>query len=209
MNSIEWKEKGCEICRKLWESGQRPPELAVNYDLHARLHRCSACGVYWEQLERYADVISEKKARLTFPQAFEDEMPDTFTPENELEILLARAVNKEIPFTQFIERILELEFFIPSATQITNEGSGLSPLLFDKNGTQMFSVFTALSKVSMYQDKMPFCLSMKVGELLKRIPKGSGLVVNPGFSVGFDLPPEGVQRIIEELVKQGGRMNDS
>ena len=200
MNSVEWKDKGCEICQKLWESGQRPPELAVNYDLHARLHRCSSCGAYWEQLERYADVISEKKARLTFPKAFEDEMPDTFTPENELEILLVRAMNKEISFSQFIEKILELEFFIPSATQISKAGSGLSPLIFDKNGTQMFSVFTALSRVSMYQDKTPYCLRMKVNELLKRVPKGHGLVVNPGLSVGFDLPPEGVQRMIEDLV---------
>ena len=67
---IKWEEKGCNVCRKLWESGKRPPELAINYDLHSRLHKCSICGSYWEQLERYADIINESDARKIFPDAF-------------------------------------------------------------------------------------------------------------------------------------------
>jgi hypothetical protein len=66
----KWEEKGCDVCRKLWESGKRPPELAVNYDLHSRLHKCIVCGVYWEQLERYADVIDENEAMKLYPKAF-------------------------------------------------------------------------------------------------------------------------------------------
>ena len=68
--STQWKEKGCEVCRALWESGEHPPELAVSIELHARLHQCSSCGVFWEQLERYADVICEQQARALYPQAF-------------------------------------------------------------------------------------------------------------------------------------------
>ena len=66
----QWEEKGCIVCRKLWESGKTPPEVAINYDLHSRLHKCSACGTYWEQLERYADVIDESEAKKLFPDAF-------------------------------------------------------------------------------------------------------------------------------------------
>jgi hypothetical protein len=66
----DWKEKGCAVCRALWESGQRPLELAVRYDLHSRLHRCSSCGAYWEQNERYADTIDEQEARRLYPDAF-------------------------------------------------------------------------------------------------------------------------------------------
>lgn len=65
-----WKDKGCPVCRRLWESGQRPPELAVQYDLHSRLHRCSACGSYWEQYERHADTIDESEAKRLYPDAF-------------------------------------------------------------------------------------------------------------------------------------------
>ena len=69
--SSEWCEKGCEVCRRLWESGERPPELAVNYQLHSRLHQCQVCGVFWEQQERFADVIEESEARLNYPDAFD------------------------------------------------------------------------------------------------------------------------------------------
>jgi hypothetical protein len=65
-----WETKGCEVCRKQWEVGQHPPELAVSIPLHTRLHRCSVCGTYWIQEERYADVIQEEEARRSFPEAF-------------------------------------------------------------------------------------------------------------------------------------------
>jgi hypothetical protein len=68
-----WQNKGCEVCRALWESGDHPPELSVNISLHARLHRCSSCGTYWEQLERYADTINELEARERYPEAFKVE----------------------------------------------------------------------------------------------------------------------------------------
>lgn len=65
-----WENKGCEVCRSLWESGKRARELAVNYDMHSRLHRCDTCGTFWEQLERYADVIQEDEAKRLYPEAF-------------------------------------------------------------------------------------------------------------------------------------------
>lgn len=68
--ATKWEEKGCDICRKLWESGSNPPEIAVNYELHSRLHRCNECGTYWEQYERYADVVDANEARLNYPEAF-------------------------------------------------------------------------------------------------------------------------------------------
>lgn len=65
-----WNKKGCPTCRGQWESGQRPVELAVSLTLHSRLHRCSACGTYWEQHERFADTVDEAEARRLYPEAF-------------------------------------------------------------------------------------------------------------------------------------------
>jgi hypothetical protein len=64
MNS--WKTKGCPVCRQLWESGRFPPEIGVNIENHSSLHRCIECGTYWEQYERYADVITEPDARSRY-----------------------------------------------------------------------------------------------------------------------------------------------
>ncbi|MDF0606910.1 hypothetical protein HZU77_014840 [Neisseriaceae bacterium TC5R-5] len=66
----KWQNKGCEICRNLWESGKQPPELALNCELHSRLHRCAVCGTYWEQHERFADTIKEEEAKKLYPEAF-------------------------------------------------------------------------------------------------------------------------------------------
>jgi hypothetical protein len=67
---LKWESKGCRECRRLWETGRHPPELAVSYSLHSRLHRCEVCGAYWEQLERYADIIDAPEARRLYPDAF-------------------------------------------------------------------------------------------------------------------------------------------
>jgi hypothetical protein len=70
MVTTSWQAKGCDVCRGQWESGARPSELAVSYALHSRLHRCDRCGTYWEQHERFADVIDEKDAMRLYPDAF-------------------------------------------------------------------------------------------------------------------------------------------
>jgi hypothetical protein len=70
MVATAWQDKGCTVCRGQWESGARPPELAVSWELHSRLHRCGSCGTYWEQHERFADVIDEKEAMRLYPDAF-------------------------------------------------------------------------------------------------------------------------------------------
>jgi hypothetical protein len=58
----EWNSKGCEVCRKMWLSGNFPEEVAVNIERHASLHCCPVCKTLWEQNERYADVISDTDA---------------------------------------------------------------------------------------------------------------------------------------------------
>jgi hypothetical protein len=71
----EWQHKGCERCRGLWESGRRPPQLGVSHELHSRIYRCDTCGTFWEQHERYADVITEIEARRLYPEAFTRQRP--------------------------------------------------------------------------------------------------------------------------------------
>ncbi|HRX83870.1 MAG TPA: hypothetical protein P5572_02495 [Phycisphaerae bacterium] len=66
-----WQQKGCTACRRAWETGQPPPEIAIDVKGHTALHRCAECGSYWEQHERYADVITEEAARQRYPNAFE------------------------------------------------------------------------------------------------------------------------------------------
>lgn len=66
----EWENKGCPICRKLWERGQTPPMLAESIEHHARLFRCEVCNTLWEEYERYADVVREEDMKSRYPSIF-------------------------------------------------------------------------------------------------------------------------------------------
>jgi hypothetical protein len=61
-----WEMKGCDACRTRWLQGNHPPKLGVNHEKHSFLHRCEQCGTYWEQFERYVDVISQDAARVEY-----------------------------------------------------------------------------------------------------------------------------------------------
>ena len=126
-------------------------------------------------------------------------MVEKLTPENDLENLLIKVQERQIGFGEFIVSFLEADLFVPSGSEVMPDGSGMAPLLFEKNGVHMLGVFTSMSKVKLFKDKSPYCLSMKGRSLLARIPSGFGLVVNPGFDKGFEIPPSGLDDIIKDF----------
>ncbi len=195
-----WESKGCESCRRQWESGERPPELAINFALHSRLHRCPVCGTFWEQHERFADTIEEQEARRLYPDAFplkQGEMKE-FRPLNELELALDQAQGGRLGVSELMRVLLSSKLAVPSAEEVMADGSGFSPLLFNKNGVQMLACFSDKSRVGEFADMTPYCLMMQGRELLRRMPPGYGLVINPGLAVGFDMTPDGILRIVSE-----------
>lgn len=70
MVTPSWESKGCMVCRGQWEAGTPPPELVVSQERRATLHRCTVCGAFWEQFERYADVISSEDIYRYYDKLF-------------------------------------------------------------------------------------------------------------------------------------------
>lgn len=67
---MKWDEQGCEKCRAAWESGQADRQLTFIgefIDKHSRLYRCEKCHDIWEELERFAHVISKKEIKKQYP----------------------------------------------------------------------------------------------------------------------------------------------
>jgi hypothetical protein len=64
---------GCDVCRQGAYRGSltEPRRIAADPDGPIFLHRCEACGTYWEYDLRAARPISDEEAAKTFPQAFE------------------------------------------------------------------------------------------------------------------------------------------
>ena len=126
-------------------------------------------------------------------------MVEKFIPENDLENLLVEVQQKRLSFAEFIKFFLNADLSVPSGSEVMPDGSGLAPLLFEKNGVQMLGVFTSLSRVKIFTDKTPYCLSISGNDLLSRMPSDFGLVVNPGFDKGFELPPSGITSIKKDI----------
>jgi hypothetical protein len=68
----DWSSKGCDECRRGILSGRSdlPERVATSIEAHAHLLHCNICGSWWEESEREAHVVSEAKAKRTFPHYF-------------------------------------------------------------------------------------------------------------------------------------------
>lgn len=61
----------------------------------------------------------------------------------------------------------------------------------------MAAVFTEKSRASLYKGKVKG-LAGKLGKrLLLDTPQGYGLVINPGFDVGLEILPEGIDGLLK------------
>jgi hypothetical protein len=123
---------------------------------------------------------------------------NTFSPINQLELKLADAKLGRITSNEFVRQLWLSDIALPTATEVFSDGSGFTPVLFDKNGTTMLAAFTAKERIGQLVDIAKFCMVMKGSDLLLRMPKGFGLVVNPGLELGFEVSPSGIREIVGE-----------
>ena len=122
-----------------------------------------------------------------------------FNPLNELEWSLLAAQENKISVEIFLQKFVRSVLVLPAAKNVLEDGSGFEPVLFDKLGTNMLAAFADKTRASHLADIARYCLEMNGLEVLRRIPPGYGLVVNPGFGVGLELSPEGIAEIVKDM----------
>ncbi|WP_199423044.1 SseB family protein [Actinotalea solisilvae] len=84
------------------------------------------------------------------------------------------------------------DLVVPSGAPVGEEFEGFVPVLFDREGVTMLAVFTHVSRIGELADLAPYALTLSGADLLARVPAGSGVVLNPGQSVGMELLPDAV-----------------
>ncbi len=122
-----------------------------------------------------------------------------FIPVNAFEEALASANAGTLSPQVFLGIFLSSDVVLPSATELQPDGSGMQPLFFEKDGVGMLSLFSDLSRVESFASKAPYALVLKGLEMLKRLPKEYGIVLNPGQTVGLELHPDGIRQLLSEL----------
>jgi len=120
-------------------------------------------------------------------------------PQNPIETLLKSAMDGQTPIGAFMKAFVASEVVLLTGSLVTPDGSGFDPLLFDKQGTLHVAVFTDMARVGFHSQQAPHTLRMRLLEVLKRVPGGYGVVVNPGTSLGLELSPQGIGEILKDF----------
>lgn len=122
-----------------------------------------------------------------------------FDPCNDLESSLCSAKNNEISVAEFLLHLVHSDLTLPSASEVEDDGAGFRPIIYDKNGTKMLASFTDKARMGGLLHIATYCLTMNGLQVLRRIPRGVGLVINPGLEIGLDLSPDGIVQIIRDM----------
>jgi hypothetical protein len=121
------------------------------------------------------------------------------TPLTPIEALLQSAMDGKTPIGSFMKAFVASDVVLLTGSLVTPDGSGFDPLLFDKQGTLHVAVFTHMERVGFHSQQAPHTIRMQMLEVLKRVPGGYGVVVNPGTSLGLELSPAGIGEILKDF----------
>ncbi|MGV6488857.1 SseB family protein [Stenotrophomonas bentonitica] len=121
------------------------------------------------------------------------------TPLTPIEALLQSAMDGKTPIGAFMKAFVASDVVLLTGSLVTPDGSGFDPLLFDKQGTLHVAVFTDMERVGFHSQQAPHTIRMQMLEVLKRVPGGYGVVVNPGTSLGLELSPAGIGEILKDF----------
>jgi hypothetical protein len=125
---------------------------------------------------------------------------ENFNPTNGLEFELVQLISGQQTIDEFLKSLMDADLHVLSATEVQQDGTGLRPLLFDRDMGTLLALFTSLERTTAFSQRYPYCLMLTGRQFFGWIPHGLGAVLNPGSTAGFELPPDGVQSIRHEFV---------
>ena len=88
---------------------------------------------------------------------------------------------------------------VPSTTEAAPDLSDLQPLLFEREGESLLGVFTSTVASDAFTAEAPYLVAVAGEDLIRRMPDGVGLVVNPRSESGFEVPARGVAAFRAEI----------
>lgn len=126
--------------------------------------------------------------------------PATDRESTELETAIAMGQAGKGDMNDVIGHFVNSLLIVPTATEVTDDLNELQPVLFDREGTPMLAVFSHVDRIPQQVTEVAsYAVQMPAAELVQAIPAETGLVVNPGNSEGFEMLPEGVQQLANDV----------
>jgi hypothetical protein len=124
--------------------------------------------------------------------------------ENREPTALEQAISKgqagEGDMNSVLAEFVNAEVVVPTATDAQSSLNDLQPVLFDREGTPMLAAFTHPDMIGeQVKGVAEFSATLPAAELVQAIPPQTGLVVNPGNREGFEMLPEGVAQLADDV----------
>lgn len=118
-----------------------------------------------------------------------------FVPTNALEEILLDTHCKRQELNDLLRVLMRELLYVPLLSDPGENGDRIEPLIFHTQGEHHVGVYTAQCRMEEASRQTPFCLSMTGDKLFSWIPTQYGLVINPGLTVGLEIPAKGVKDI--------------
>jgi hypothetical protein len=124
---------------------------------------------------------------------------ETRAPHPGIEAALDAAMSGQLPLKDFLLAFADAPVIVVSASDVAADPSQLRPLLFTPADVSLMSVFTARDRANRWKEQAPFSTTLLGRQVFEGLQEGVGVVVNPGFGLGFELHPAGIPAILEDL----------
>jgi hypothetical protein len=118
---------------------------------------------------------------------------ETREPLPGIETALAAAMAGQLNMADFLRQFADSGVIVVSGSDTT------SPMTVSSDGVPLVVVFTARDRAKSWADRAPFSTVLLGRAVFENLEPDTGLVVNPGFGLGFEMRPAGVPTILAEL----------
>ena len=106
------------------------------------------------------------------------------------EAAIVAAQAGELPLSDVLDAFERSRVHIPSRTEAPGGDLRLlQPLVFDREGAAMLAVFSHPDRIGDFATDAPYVLELLGSDLVRVVPPGSGVVVNPRHVVGLEIVP--------------------
>ncbi len=122
--------------------------------------------------------------------------PDTPYVPNLLKRTLIDYANGLTDMKVFMYALLKSQIAIPSETAPQDNMATFKPLILDRQGTPMVSIFTDIQLARPFTDSHPYVLTTDARWFLSQLAPGVGITIDPGQDKPFELMPAVIPAVI-------------
>ena len=118
-----------------------------------------------------------------------------FEAMNDLERAIEASRRGEMDEVALVGIIAASALVVPTVNEVKQDGSDFMPLIYTNEGVSMMAAFSDKERAKGITSIAKYLLVMNGLEVLHRIPRDLGIVINPSLPIGLELPPNSLSKI--------------